>query len=301
MLYTVAGECAVVVRDSPFGRTAIVQAGGVNSVQIGIAKCEGVVAQSSAQGHDSNTVIADCNLITSSNVDRSEEVAGGSNTQSLVATDDDVLLAGNELIGSIHLNEGRTLDRHGNVDRVSGAGDSTIGHAFLHGDGLDGHGLANSDSLAVNGALGGGLGTIGGVVDGSTLGLTSDGHVLSLGVLALRGIKGRSGNLRDVDGVGCAGDCTIGHILLHGDGLDGHGLANGDSLAVNGALGGGLGAIGGVVDGSALGLTSDGHVLSRGVSALLGIEGRSGNLLGLRSNLFLLNVDPTILRVLVSS
>ena len=69
MLYTVAVKRTIIVRDSPFCRGAEVQVSGVGSVQIIIAKCEGVVTQGPTQGHDSNTIIANCNLVTASDVD----------------------------------------------------------------------------------------------------------------------------------------------------------------------------------------------------------------------------------------
>ena len=172
MLYTVAGECAVVVRDSPFGRAAIVQAGGVNSVQIVIAKCEGVVVQSSTQGHDSNSVIADSNLITSSDVDGSEEVAGGSNTQSLVTTDDDVLLAGNELIGSIHLNERHGLKGLGSDFLGVGSADNLALSIAQNGLGIEGGRLINHDGRSVVGEV---LAIVA-VLDSSTSGSTGQGN-----------------------------------------------------------------------------------------------------------------------------
>ena len=153
MLYTVAFKCAIVVRDSPFGSGAKVQASGVYSVQIGVAQCEGIVAQSSAQGHDSDIVIADCNLVTASDVDGAEEVAGGSNTQSLVTTDDDVLLAGNELIGSSHLNEGHGLKGLGSGFLGVSSTDSLALNITQNGLGIDGARLINHNGSSVVGKV----------------------------------------------------------------------------------------------------------------------------------------------------
>ena len=151
--------------------------------------------------------------------------------------------------------------RLSHLDLILGGGNSAGLVALFDGDGLDGHILVHGDASLINSALGGGVGTIGGVVDGSTLG-SGDGYLKGAIVDLRLVIEGRSVERGQVDRVGCGGNFAVGHALLDGDSLDGRrAIVNNDSLTVNRALGGGLGAIGGVVDSSTLGSTRDGHIL----------------------------------------
>ena len=68
------------------------------------------------------------------------------------------------------------------VDDIFGSGNVTVGHAFLHCHGLDGHVLSHLDSGAVNCTTCRGIVAIGGVIDGSTIGSTVDFNILHLGI-----------------------------------------------------------------------------------------------------------------------
>ena len=84
--------------------------------------------------------------------------------------------------------------------RVGSRGYLAVVHAVHHGDGLDGHRVVNGDGTFIESAALGGLGAIGGVVDGGTIG-GRNGHGLDGVVITTLGADDRSlhlmNNLRD--------------------------------------------------------------------------------------------------------
>ena len=87
-------------------------------------------------------------------------------------------------------------DNHTELDVIGGLGDGAVVIAFLHGDGLDGSGLADGQRRTVYGAFLGRVAAIECVVDGGVISGASDAHRLLLIISACVGGEGRRGHHR---------------------------------------------------------------------------------------------------------